>query len=1046
MPFIDQKELFEKTDGGRLVIEEYYPQAAECFDNPRRKFKSRLSEKTASSSLKKTDDGIWLITDFGDEAKPRNAIQVVMKEEGVDFGAAINIIAAKFNIVPEAQRLEVFKPKIRKTDAAADAVDGEWIFETKEFTVKELKTVLAPKVWEYLAYCAKDKKAEEQEEVIVKEVSKVFSRYHFHSLKSYTIIKDRKAIEISSTELFPIFMFDEKDFKKIYKPREVLAANRFMYYNGKGPSDFLFGYDTAHKAYNEILTINDEETEEDEPSDKKKKKKYTKLKSVFLVSGGSDALNLAVIGQCFKNWDNTDELVEMFFPVWMNSETAKLSAGQFRNLQSTATIVYNIPDIDATGKREAHKLAMEYLELRTLYLPEELKTKTDSYRKKPKKDLRDYFNHYKPWDFFNLIKTAYPYRFWDVQAKYNKAGEFVKYGYDVNNKHLYNFLTRNGFYRYETESEKDGYFYIKIDGNIVRKIEPKRIRDFINQFIEARNPDVELMNTFLRTNQLNEASLSNLSYISIDFTDFDKETQWIFYSNNTCQITKEGIKEYKPGEVEKFVWEEEVINHKTKVLPDFFTIGHYCNILTREEGFDLTIHNIDCLVFRYLTNTSRIYWREELETRLDGIKKPEEREEYALIHRFTKTDEPLMNGLPTEEEREKYRQINRFNIAGPLLTETERYEQQMQLINKLFAIGYIFHRHKENGRAWAIWGMDAKLSEGSESHGGSGKSLFPNLIHSQKLMKTQYREGRNPKLVDNPHFYEGTDRHTDLMLVDDCHRYLKFDFFFSAISGPITVNPKNNKQYTIGFTESPKFWFTSNYPPYDADISTERRILYMLYSDYYHYSRMGEYREDRSILDEFGKNFGSEFTEAEWNLCLNLIMQCVKFYLFCTAKINPPMENVNKRNLKSTMGDAFEPWADVYFSDESGRLDKMIMKEEALNDYVKGTNQKNLTTQRFTKSLHAWCYYHNYVLNPKELQNRGGRVIKMTEVPDGNGGTRYMAKEMVYIKTKEISATEAVLERYNKKVAKQQAAKADETDPFAPVKIEINNPKDESPI
>lgn len=146
------------------------------------------------------------------------------------------------------------------------------------------------------------------------------------------------------------------------------------------------------------------------------------------------------------------------------------------------------------------------------------------------------------------------------------------------------------------------------------------------------------------------------------------------------------------------------------------------------------------------------------------------------------------------------------------------------------------------------------------------------------------------------------------------------------------------------------------------------------------------------------------------------------------------------------MGDAFEPWADVYFSDESGRLDKMIMKEEALNDYVKGTNQKNLTTQRFTKSLHAWCYYHNYVLNPKELQNRGGRVIKMTEVPDGNGGTRYMAKEMVYIKTKEISATEAVLERYNKKVAKQQAAKADETDPFAPVKIEINNPKDESPI
>lgn len=1028
MAFIDQKELFEKTDGGRLVIEQYYPQSIDSFINHHKKFKCRGSEKTASSSVKKVEDGIWLVTDFGDESKPRNAIQVVMHEEKLDFGNAINLIAAQFNIVPEAKRAEIFKPEIRQTTATDDQQDGVWLFERKDFTVKELQQVLAPKVWEYLLYCAKGSESEKQEEIILKEVSKVFARYNFHSLTSYTVIKERKATEIRSTEIFPIFMFDQKDFKKIYKPREVMAANRFMYYNGKGPKEFLFGYEAAHKAYNDVTAISDDDTE-DEPTEKKKAK-LKKLKNTFLVSGGSDALNLAVIGQCFKKYEDIEQMVEMFFPVWMNSETAKLTSGQFKNLQGISTTVYNIPDIDATGKREAHKLATEYLDVKTVYLPEELKSKVDSFRKKPMKDLRDYFRYYRPWDFFNLIRTAYPYRFWDVEPKFDKKGIFIKWGYSVNNKHLYNFLARNGFNRFETESEKDGYIYIHIEGNIVRKIEPKRVRDFINIFIETRNPDVELMNTFLRTNQLNEASLSNLPFITIDFTDFDKETQWIFYNNLTCEISKDEVKEHKPGEVEKFVWEEEVIDHKAKKLPDFFSITNQTNEETKETTFDIAIHNQECLVFRYLINTCRVHWREELETRIDGIKNEKHREEYAAQHRFTENDLPLMNGLPTETLRETYRTDNRWNLTGPLLTEREKEEQKHQLINKIFAIGYIFHRHKENGRAWAIWGMDAKISEGSESHGGSGKSLLPNLIHSQKLMKTQYREGRNPKLIDNPHFYEGTDRHTDMMLVDDCNRYMKFDFFFSAISGPITVNPKNNKQYTIGFNESPKFWFTSNFPPYDADISTERRILYMLYSDYYHYSRMGEYREDRSILDEFGKNFGSEFTEAEWNLFLNLIMQCVKFYLSCHVKINPPMDNVNKRNLKSTMGDAFEPWADVYFSSESARLDTLVIKEEALNDYVRSTNQKNLSTNKFTKSLAAWCAYTNHELNPSELRNSQGRVIKRVDVSDGNGGTKEVIKEMIYVKTKPV--LEAVIDRYNKRVGEALKKKAEksETAPF----------------
>lgn len=1024
MPFIEQSELFDKTDGGRLIIEHYYPQSVDSFIHPKRKFKLRSTEKTASASVI-LKDGIWLVTDFGDDSIPRNGIQVCMREEGIEFKPALDLLAALFNIVPEEKRAEVFKPEIRSKDANPEQRDDEWEFETKEFTIKELKLLLSPKIWEYLVYQCKDQPAEKSEELILKEVSKVFARYHFHSLKSYTIVKNRKAVEIRSTDIFPIFMFDEKDFKKIYKPREVLAANRFLYYNGKGPSDFLFGYNAAKKAYDDIIQISDEDEDEDDDQPKRKPK-IEKLNHTFLVSGGSDALNLAVLGQCFKKYEKNEDLCAMFWPVWLNSETAKLTAGQFKNLQAISSTVYNIPDIDATGRREAHRVAMEYLDIKTLYLPDELSKRSDTFRKKPLKDLRDYFRYYKAWDFYNLIKNAYPYRFWDYEKQYNKNGDFVRNKYNINNVHLYNFLERNGFYRQEAEGEKDNFIYIHIVGNMVRKVTAMDIRDFIINFLHQRYMDTELINTCHRSNQLNEGSVSKLKFChNLDFTDYDKESQYMHFANGVFKVTKNTVEYFKPGEIDKYVWEEEIINHKVKILPDYFTISSYCDIETREEHFDINIHNKDCMVFRYLINTSRMSWREELETRLDGIKGEQKRQDYIDAFQLTKDDEKLLDGL-AEDKKEAYRIEHKWDIAGPLLTEREKREQIYNLVNKIFGIGFIFHRQKESGKPWCIWGMDAKLSDVNESHGGSGKSLLANIIYQEKLLNTQYREGRNIKLTENPHFWENTNEHTDLVLVDDCNRYLKFDFFFSAIGGPITVNPKHGRQFTIPADLAPKMWFTSNFPPYEADISMERRIIYMLYSDYYHYNKMGEYREDRSVLDEFGKNFGREFTETEWNLFMNFIMQCVKFYLNCSRKINPPMDNVNKRNLKSTMGDNFEPWADVFFSRESGRLDQYVVKDDAMADYIKSANVKQITPHKFSKMLHAWCHYNGYILNPTELlSGHAKRIIKRITVNANTPEERSMTKEHIYIKTKPV--TQGVIDRYEQK---NNQLPADEELPF----------------
>ena len=1013
MSFIDQKEIFEKTNGGRDVIEAWYPNSVASFANVLKKFKARDGDKTPSCSLKMTQpDGVWVVTDFGGDQKPRNAIAVVMLEENCEFPKAIQIIATRFNILPEEQRSEIFKPVIHQREATPDETDGAWYFETKEFTMTEVTTILAPKVWEFLIKQA-PKGDRDPMEAAMDEAVRVFRFYHFHSLKGYRVVKNRKTTEIESTDEYPIFMFEEmtadkKVWRKIYQPKNSDAGKRFMHYGGR-PADFIFGYQQAHKAYQEITAIKDDDEQIDDDDarkhkEKKEKKKPKKLERVVITSGGSDGLNIACIGQCFKNGKELEQLAQKLYPVWMNSETAKLSSGQFRNLSALADKVYNIPDLDATGRRAAHELASEYLDLYTLWLPDELREKKDTLRNKACKDLRDYFRFWTPWDFEKLFKTAYPYRFWDVQPRFNKQGEFLSMGYVVNNKYMLNFLHRNGFYRFLVDPEDDSYFYIHIEHNVVTKVGPKKIRDYINNFIERRLPEVELMNTFLRTTQMNETALSSLPYANIDFDDFDRDSQWFFYNNRTVRVSADGVDDFRPGDIDKFVWSEEVIKHRFTKLDDFFTITP--NETTGE--YDIEIHKKDCLVMRYLINSSRLYWREELENRLEGIDE-DKQEEYAIRHNLTHDERPLMNGIHRDEQ-EAYRLKHRWDLSGPLLTRAEQMEQELQFINKCFQIGYQFHRYKSPSRAWATWTMDAKLSDGNESHGGSGKSLLPSLIMTYDLMKTKYIGGSDPKTLDNKHVKEGITEHTDLVFVDDCSRYFNFRYFFADITTATEVNPKNSKVMTIPFDKSPKLWFTSNYPPHDIDASKARRILYTLYSDFYHENDNKEYRETRSPYDDFGKNLCRDFDEKEWNLFLNFILQCVKFYLNTDEKINPPMDNINKRNLKASMGDAFQGWADVFFTDldrintEPGS-DNLVIRDEAMEDFKKSSGQSQWSTNKFTSALKAWCRYYDYELNPDDVMGwklhesgRGGRIIRKVKVKDKLGNESSVTKEMIYIR------------------------------------------------
>lgn len=931
--FIDQQRILDETDGGLKIILYYYPQAAVAVDDKRKKFKLRDAEKTASATLKLLPDGTYVVTDFGGDQKPKNGIHICMEEESLSFKDALQVLAERFGVQAEGLSVDIHKPEITTREAKKEENDGEWYFEVREdFTELDIRTVLAENAIPYV-------KSADGDKYDFEKVKTVFRRYHFYSLLSYSIVKDRKVITIASTEHYSIFMWDEGDFKKIYQPLSPDKSRRFMYY-GKRQKDYLHGYDVCIKAHTDL---NEGNEKVDEETGEVVKGKEKKLPEIIYCSGGSDGMNLAMIG---------------YQVVWPNSETAKLSAKQFKSLAKIADRVINMPDIDSTGKKEAHRLALEHLELATVELPESLREKPDR-RGNPSKDIRDYLKWFRPYDLKKLVETAMPYQFWEMYYSETKSGQLKKQ-YNVKNTRMYNFLGKNGFCRLESDNDKSGWIYIKITNNIVKQINVNEVKAYINDFLKERYMEEELRDTFYRSTQVNEGSMSNLPLVEIDFTDYTKDTQYFFFQNRTVEVKAEGIKDYKLGEIDRFVWDEEVIKHNFKKQDPHFTWSK------RADGsLDIDVIKTDNIFLNFLINTSRVHWRKELEEAFEG---------------------------KSQEEAEAYFKKHHFDIAGPNLNEEEIREQKDHLLNKIYTIGYLLHRHKDPSRPWAVFAMDHRVGGDGESHGGSGKSLAYKSV--RLFMKAVSLDGRNPKLTEDQFIYSNVTKHTDLILVDDCNQYLNFQFFFAPLTGDLTVNPKQTQRYEIPFKDVPKFVLTSNFVVRNLDSSTERRLIYSVFSDYYHENSNNYYRQARQPKDDFGKNIlGAEFTPDEWNDFYNFMLQCCQFYMN-HGKINPPMNNVIQRNLISIMTEPFLEWADVYFCDENDSLDRHVVKQDAFDDYKKYA-KVNWSMQKFTKAMKAYCELKGYLLDPDEYKNTEGRIVKKVDRAEGTS----KAMEMIHIRT-----------------------------------------------
>lgn len=882
-----REEILRQTNGGLSIFQDLYPGAYDNAMGNKNPFRQGTSDKNPSCHMVKSGNE-WKLINYGEDGKPISIFDCYMEEYGLsNVRECFYAIIERYHI-DIALKADINKP-LRRTysDAFPDEKEGQLEWKERNFTAADAE------VWGQMV------------------TADILQRYNYKCVEWYSLVfreRDKetklptdklKKVTVYSSADYPVYIRDCGTFRKIYLPYEIDKAKRF-FYNGVRPKEYVNGLTELQQAA-----------------------KNEQLSEVLICSGERDSMNAAAYG---------------FYPIWFNSETSNtLSADLIKSLLESAERIINIPDIDATGLKVAHTIALQYPQLYTLILPDKLRSIHD-YRGNPKKDLRDYLEIWSSkYEFKQMLNNAVKAGFWDYDPKGNVL---------LSTTNLLWFLKIHGFCKYKDIVSQQTK-YIRVQDYVVKEYEGKEIREFVRRELQNLNVGCPVIEAYLNSKKCTAAVFDDMDTVDLDFNKATHDSRTFFFQNTAVRVWKDRIDLIKHKDIENFAWDKSIIPHKFQRKQPAFIIN----------GEEIEIKHTLSNLFKVLINTSRMYWREEYENRSTLVEKTER----------------------------LYREQNHFNIAGERLTATEKEEQMAHLCNKIFALGYIIHTYKLPSRARALWLMENKLTEEGESSGGSGKSFVISALETIGILSTVTLEGRDKKLTDNNHFMDRVSESTDLLLIDDANDELDFDRFYTMITNSITINPKGKASFQISFKEAPNVAFTSNFAPPRLDGSTERRLLPMVFSDYYHVQTPdNDYHETHTIRNDFNNRelLDYDYSEEEYNMDINFLIDCEQYYLTLAEMgivKKPPMEMVYKRTQKKNMGDQFKDWADNFFLVSSYNLDMFHQKSDLYDQYVRylGIKGKPKTITNFMKALRAYAAFNDYKINMPYLKGcYNGRIIR----------------------------------------------------------------------
>ena len=270
-------------------------------------------------------------------------------------------------------------------------------------------------------------------------------------------------------------------------------------------------------------------------------------------------------------------------------------------------------------------------------------------------------------------------------------------------------------------------------------------------------------------------------------------------------------------------------------------------------------------------------------------------------------------------------------------------------------IGYLLHSFKTSANNKAVIFNDETVSE--NPNGGSGKGLFWNALKNMK--KVSSIDGKTFEFTKSfPYQTVSTD--TQILVFDDVKKNFNFESLFSLITEGITLEYKGQDAITIPVEKSPKILITTNYTIGGIGGSFERRKFEVEMSSYFSFKH--------TPLDEFGHMLFSDWSNDEWLMFDNYMINCVQYYLE-NGLLKHDFNNLEVRKfIKETSYEFYEWSKDRDNLPYNIRINKTEYYNRFINEYQ--DFRKWLSQKKFTQWLEAYGKYY-------EINFEQGRTHEM---------------------------------------------------------------------
>lgn len=843
--------------------------------------------------------------------------------------------------------------------------------------------------------------------------------FHLYPLQGYTTPSKPDAdgvlnsYEISSTESYPLFLFRYEDeqgwWARKYEPYFRTAEDKkgklqpnykfTWWYEGgaklKKIHRELYGDADVMKALRtgtvEVTDGNSHPAIEIERKNGGKKTMVKVFSRIVICSGPRDAINV---------YFHSDAHV-----VYPHSESTEISKETIDRLFSIAANVYVLYDIDRTGIREMNRLAMKYVNLRVVYLPDDLAMQYNPRSGKACKDAEEFFNFYPAVMrsnerlqrlsvnryFDDLLKTARRMRFWDVQYQSKKDEDeerFLVKKYTLNFDNMAQFLSANGFFRYTDESDTTKFVHIR--NNIVDVVEENQAlseaKDIMKEFLiyNSQYWDEDLSNAISTQKRIGRDTMSGIKSVKLNFMSWGKDFEYFFFRNCAVRVT--------PDEI---------------VPVDYIDLPFHVN---RKAILDADFHPRKSSLFQITENPEyqarlRLNGQRMADKTLSESEKQLETSEFIafkrlyrfLLHFPTKMEEmPICIQWLYDTSRIHWRK----EAMGMQLTPEEKQRQDMHFVCKIALMGYMLSRYRTGTMQKMGVVTEYSVVDEGKNCGGTGKSFFRSFFEmvrkvcwiDGKAMKTKENMARN---FDKFHYTVDS-----MCLIDDLHETIAGGDFYN-ITENITVKTLYKDEMTLPRESTPKIFATMNKFSFDlSEPSTMRRLFIAMQSDYYHDGNISGSVQEYTPQTKFGKDIFKDATDEEKDDAVWMMLQSCQFYLGLQESMIPPMAREGQmRILYSAIKDQrFIDWANRFFASEWHWNHPISITEiiinwlEYIGEEITKTSIKAARNETLDK-IQAYCYNMQYVMNPAVVY----RTDKGSKYPRHNAWEReFLDNQMQY--------------------------------------------------